>query len=259
MNQLSFDISLQLEDMLISPKARVAGAQRGFELPERNVLLTGAWERAAMHVEAVSPWLTGDVPISRFRERRTGFLPVPSGAFRPIPEEVLEARAAGKRLVYFGMGSLALAGTSRIARHLEEEVRMRDGVLLLDRPAGKLLSRDDAAAIDTSGVAHDELFKLVDAAIVAGGTGTISTALRAGTPLIVLPHWFDQFAWCHLLQQRGLAAPGTPPSGRWSRKIAAGLDWAFEGETKQRASDAAGVVTGEDGVAGGAEALLELV
>ncbi len=253
-NRLSFELSLLLEDTLISPKARAAGAERDVELPKRHALLAGAWERAALHLQAVSPWLTSEVPVSRFGEKRTGFLPVPPSAFKPLPEAVVAAKESGKRLVYFGMGSLSLSGSERVAKKLEQEVLRRDAVFLVDRtPAA------DSRAIATAGVDHAQLFELCDVVVIAGGAGTVSTALRASSPLIVLPHWFDQFTWLYLLQRRGLAAPDTPPSGRWSSAIARGLDWAFSAETEARASEAGRILRAEDGVSLGADAVLELL
>ena len=77
--------------------------------------------------------------------------------------------------------------------------------------------------------------------------------------MIILPHWFDQFAWQFLLTEEGLAAPGTPALGRWDKKIAAGLDWAVLPETKARLSEAAAIVRAEDSIASGAAALASVL
>ncbi len=91
LNKFSFDLSLQLESLLIAPSARKEAKRHGLQMPRQHGLLLGAWNRAALHLQAVSPWLCRSVPLSPFEEMRTGFLAVPGGAFQPIPDEVLAA------------------------------------------------------------------------------------------------------------------------------------------------------------------------
>jgi vancomycin aglycone glucosyltransferase len=258
LNKLSHDLSLQIEGLLVSPSARKEAKRHGIETPRRQGLLLAAWKRAALHVQAVSPWLCRSVPISPFEEVRTGFLGSPGGAFQPVPDEVLAAHDAGRRLVYFGVGSLASGDNRKLAQRLHKAVAERGGLLVTDRPVGDLLD-GDAEAVSAAGVGHDDLFPLMSAAVIVGGAGTMSTALRAGTPMIVLPHWFDQFAWQFLLTEEGLAAPDTPALGRWDKTIAAGLDWAVLPETKARLSEAAAIVKAEDSTAAGAAALASVL
>jgi len=258
LNKFSFDLSLQLESLLIAPSARRQAKRHGLQMPRQHGLLLGAWQRAALHLQAVSPWLCRSVPISPFQEVRTGFLGVPGGAFQPIPDEVLAAHESGRRLVYFGVGSLASGDNRKLAQRLHQAVVERGALLVTDRPVSDLLD-GDVEAVSAAGVGHDQLFPLVSAAVIVGGAGTMSTALRAGAPMIILPHWFDQFAWQFLLTEEGLAAPETPALGRWDKTIAAGLDWAVLPETKARLSEAAAIVRAEDSIASGAAALASVL
>jgi UDP:flavonoid glycosyltransferase YjiC (YdhE family) len=57
---------------------------------------------------------------------------------------------------------------------------------------------------------HASLFRRVSAVIHHGGAGTTTTAARAGTPQILVPHVLDQFHWAHRVERLGLGPPAIP-------------------------------------------------
>ncbi len=69
-------------------------------------------------------------------------------------------------------------------------------------------------------VDHSSLFQRVFAVVHHGGAGTTTTAARAGTPQILVPHVLDQFHWARRIQQRGLGPPALPRRKLTARELA---------------------------------------
>lgn len=55
---------------------------------------------------------------------------------------------------------------------------------------------------------HSKLFPRVAAVVHHGGAGTTSTAARAGTPQVIVPHNYDQFYWAHRVKELGIGFSG---------------------------------------------------
>jgi UDP-N-acetylglucosamine:LPS N-acetylglucosamine transferase len=53
---------------------------------------------------------------------------------------------------------------------------------------------------------HDELLPEVDAVVHHGGVGTVATCLRSGRPMVLMPHWLDQFHWASTCEKLGVAS-----------------------------------------------------
>lgn len=127
-----------------------------------------------------------------------------------LPPALEAFLAAGAPPVYVGLGSLGpaygapLAG---LAQRALDAAGLR-GVF----PAGM----SDAAEgrmgphFVAGHVAHDALFPRCAAVVHHGGAGTTDTALRAGTPQIVQPHFLDQFWYGAQLRRIGVAGEALP-------------------------------------------------
>ena len=170
------------------------------------------------------------------------------------PEPADELRAfldAGPAPVCLGFGTQLDPDPPATTAALVEAVRGAGARAVLLRPAEALAGvelGDDVVAVDR--VAHDWLFPRCAAVVHHGAAGTTATALRAGTPSVLVPHNADQFTWARRLAELR-AAP--PPIAR--RKLTAeALRPAIVGATasnriRERTEALAARIRAEDGVA----------
>jgi UDP:flavonoid glycosyltransferase YjiC (YdhE family) len=70
---------------------------------------------------------------------------------------------------------------------------------------------------------HGKLFPRCAAVIHHGGAGTTANAARAGVPQVLVPHFLDQFYWCHRVWKLGLSPPPIPRSLLHVEPLAAAL------------------------------------
>jgi len=80
---------------------------------------------------------------------------------------------------------------------------------------------DSADLLVTGYVPHDWLLPRLSTLIHHGGAGTTAKAVRAGTPSIIMPFFFDQFFWARRLQKLGIGPPPVRSSGQLTAAIAA--------------------------------------
>jgi vancomycin aglycone glucosyltransferase len=116
---------------------------------------------------------------------------------RPLPDSLERFFEAGEPPIDFGFGSMrARTQTSRTlieaARALGRRAIISQGWANLD----VIDAGTDCIAIGD--VSHGLLFLRVAAIVHHGGA---TTAARAGTPQVVVPHIYDQFYWANRLQQ----------------------------------------------------------
>jgi len=173
-------------------------------------------------------------------------------AVDPEPGDELRAFLdAGPAPVCLGFGTQLDPDPPATTAALVEAVRGAGARAVLLRPAEALAGvelGDDVVAVD--GVAHDWLFPRCAAVVHHGAAGTTATALRAGTPSVLVPHNADQFTWARRLAELR-AAP--PPIAR--RKLTAeALRPAIVGATasnriRERTETLAARIRAEDGVA----------
>lgn len=94
---------------------------------------------------------------------------------------------------------------------------------------------------------HDALFPHLAAVVHHGGAGTTGSALRAGVPSVVVPHFADQFYWGRRLAQLGVAAAPVPRPLLTARGLTARLGEVLGGGPAARAATLATRVAAEDG------------
>ena len=63
-----------------------------------------------------------------------------------------------------------------------------------------------------------------------GGAGTTTTAARAGTPQILVPHGVDQYYWAARAQAVGVAPPPLPRRGLDADRLAGALRAVLDNE-----------------------------
>lgn len=103
---------------------------------------------------------------------------------------------------------------------------------------------------------HDALFPRLAVVVHHGGSGTSGSALRAGVPSVVVPHFADQFYWGRRLAQLGVAPRPVPRPLLTAGALARRLEAALAPRMAERADRIGAVVAAEDGT-GQAVRLLE--
>jgi UDP:flavonoid glycosyltransferase YjiC (YdhE family) len=195
--------------------------------------------------------------------RLTGFL------FRDpptSPDDPDEARLAafldsGPPPLVFTLGSSAVAVAGAFyeqsltaARRLGMRAVLLVGNDPRNAPAAPL--GDDAIALE--GAPHHRLFPAAAAVVHHGGIGTLGQALRAGHPMLVVPHSHDQPDNAHRAARLGVARVLTPRRYR-AAAVEVALRALLEGAAEARAAAIAGIVRSEDGVRSACDAIEEAV
>ena len=110
-----------------------------------------------------------------------------------------------------------------------------------------LETSDQMLVVET--VSHEWLFPRVAAAVHHGGCGTVGAALRAGTPSVVVPYFFDQPLWACRLARLGVAGRPLPRRKLTADHLAAALTGVVnDAAMRDRARAVSWRVKSEDGV-----------
>jgi UDP:flavonoid glycosyltransferase YjiC (YdhE family) len=234
-----------VSELLATLHPRRARSKSG---PARRLALAGAFS-PHLNLVMTSRHLTEAQPDwpATFRVTGPWYLDAPAD-FAPDPA-LAAFLAEHDRPVVVSFGSMS--GTERgatselVARALE----------LAGRPAivqGSQLGLQIAEAagrLSIGHVPHDFLFARAGCVVHHGGVGTSAATVRAGVPSVVVPHYFDQYYWGAILEQRGVA---TKPLFRFEldpAKLAERIVFATsDPQIQRRARDLGAEVRREDGV-----------
>ncbi|PWN41827.1 hypothetical protein IE81DRAFT_314651 [Ceraceosorus guamensis] len=132
------------------------------------------------------------------------------------------AKAASRKLVYIGWGSIVVRDAQAMTRCVYEAVRQAGVCAILskgwsDRLSDRHLQPTEQMrpqpsspisedVFEVRSIPHDWLFPQIDAACHHGGAGTTGASLRAGIPTIVKPYFGDQFFWGAQLEALGVGS-----------------------------------------------------
>lgn len=172
----------------------------------------------------------------------------------PLPSEVTDFLASTRSntshsrspAVYVGFGSMPSADRTRVVSAvLQAQKRSKRPFLLFsahDEDHGRALPPE---ILSVGSLDHRSLFLQVSAVVHHGGAGTTATALRAGTPQVIVPHIVDQFFHGKRIHELGLG-PKPFAKGAFS---ADGLLYAIEqiDRHQSRARSVAQKLSGESG------------
>ena len=106
---------------------------------------------------------------------------------------------------------------------------------------------------------HSALFPRAAATIHQGGAGTLHQALRAGRPMLVVPHAHDQPDNAHRVERLGVSRTLPAPRYRASRVVDELRTLLEDDGYGRRAEEVATIVRREDGVAAACDALEALL
>ena len=159
--------------------------------------------------------------------------------------------------VVFTLGSSAVAAAGSFYEESLAAARRLGvrAVLLLgapeNRPDGPL--GDDAIAVEYA--PHDTLFPRATAVVHQGGIGTLGQALRAGRPMLVVPHSHDQPDNAHRAERLGVARTIRPGAYRVDRVVAELRRLLEDPVYRRRAGEVGRAVRAENGVANACDAI----
>ena len=180
----------------------------------------------------------------------------------PMPHELEEFLSAGAPPVVFTLGTSAVgAAGSFYEESVKAVARLGLRAVLLtggfeqNRPKGSV-SRD-VMVIDRA--PHQLLLPRASAVVHQAGAGTTGQALRAGRPMLVVPHGHDQPDNAFRVTNLGVARTASPGAYR-ERRVAHELGILLEHRSYQTcSSDIAAVVRGEGGADAAAAAIDSVV
>ena len=170
----------------------------------------GASPQLALH--AVSRLLLRPGPQWPSHHYVTGFLFLDEAW---LPNAELRAfLEAGDPPVFVSLGSTVCQDPQTVTELMVTAVRRAGRRAILQHGWSRLadsLVAEDVYIIDF--VPYGRLFPLTACIVHHGGAGTTASALRAGVPSVVAPHFHDQPIWAHLARSLGCAG-GVVPGDR---------------------------------------------
>ncbi|HMI61233.1 MAG TPA: glycosyltransferase [Puia sp.] len=193
----------------------------------------------------------------------TGFFYLPPSArekpsINEIPEGLEDWLAKGDKPVYIGFGSIPIPDKEKLLHTLQGILTQRRVVFgagwsILNGAGGSLPAHPNLFV--TKYVNHDWLLPRCSTAIIHGGIGTISAALRSGTPIIVVSILADQPVNGKMIEQKKLGYH--LPFKRLSpENLLQAINAAEDHLIKENCRATAAVIRSEDGL-GNAVNLIE--
>lgn len=204
LNRLSYRLMALGYAMIRKPVNRF---RKEIGLPQANVM-KACLRSDMLALTAVSQQLIRQPADWPPNAHVTGFFYLPRSArertaTNEIPQGLQDWLAKGDKPIYMGFGSIPIPDKARLLHTLqgmltERRVVFATGWSILDGlPTHPNL-------FVTKYVNHDWLLPRCSAAIIHGGIGTISAALRAGTPIIVVSILADQPINGKIIEQKKL-------------------------------------------------------
>jgi vancomycin aglycone glucosyltransferase len=214
------------------------------------------------HIYTDNPWLATDPTLSPWQEP-TGLDVVQTGAWimpdeRPLPAELVAFLDAGTPPVYVGFGSMPLHASADVAQAAIEAVRAQGRRAVVLRGWADLALIDDQDDCFVVGEVNQQaLFARVTAVVHHGGSGTTTTATRAGAPQVVVPQAGGQPYWAARVAELGIGAAHDGPAPTFEF-LPPALRTALTPETRARATTVAGTIR-TDGTTVAATLLLDAI
>jgi vancomycin aglycone glucosyltransferase len=189
------------------------------------------------------PWLASD-PVLWPWEKTEICDPVVTAAWiladpRPLPSDLVAFLEAGERPVYVGFGSMTVPTAKAAGQVALDAVRALGLRAVVGKGWAELALVDDRGDCFAVGdVNQQKLFPRMAAVVHHGGAGTTTTAVRAGSPQVVVPQIVDQPYWAGRVAALGIGAAHDGPSPTFE-SITAALKVALSEETRARAAGVA--------------------
>lgn len=159
-----------------------------------------------------------------------------------------------------GFGSMMHRDPAAITARLIEAARLT-GLRTVIQAGWSGLDQDTSlsSVMFAPFVPHSWLFPRASCVVLAGGAGTVAAALRAGAPMVFVPHWLGQHMWGALARERRFASASVPLKNLSVDALAQAIEAASSSPQIREASrEAARVIGAEDGPARACELIKAL-
>lgn len=204
--------------------------------------------RALPRVTSVSPALIGSRPADwKPNDFLMSYPSLEPQGPEELPAALLEFINNGKAPIHVGLGSFETEAEVALLARLMRSLR-RAGIraIISSGIAAHVPEELIGGHFICGPVPHTALFPLCAGVIHHGGAGTLDTALRAGTPQLILPDRLDQFWHAVRLRQIGVASAHIRKQST-EEEIADLLNTLVSPELKARATAWAPGLRGFDG------------
>ncbi|MEO7190456.1 MAG: glycosyltransferase [Vicinamibacterales bacterium] len=175
-----------------------------------------------------------------------------------LPANVVDFLASGDAPIVFTLGSSAVGAPGRFYEEsLDAVTRLRRrAVLLVGRRSTVGLQPTSSNVCMAEYAPHAPLFARAAAIVHHGGVGTTAQALRAGCPMLVVPHAHDQPDNAFRVSRLGVAA--TLPASRYTGRQAAASIAALLSDPRvlSRSAGIARELAAEDGPGAACQAIM---
>lgn len=202
------------------------------------------------HVTSVSPALLPARPADwRANDHLTPYPSLDLQGPDVLPPALLDFLGSGAPPVHVGLGSFESdAEREQMSRLMRAIRRLRLRAIVSTGLADRLPPALTEGHFVAGHVSHPALFPLCAGVIHHGGAGTLDTALRAGTPQLIVPDRLDQF-W-HGVRLREIGVAPAHITGRTTEdEMADLLTQLTSPEMKSRAQALAPALRARDGAA----------
>ena len=124
-----------------------------------------------------------------------------------------DARAAGRKIVYIGFGSVPFSDSKLLTEQIVCAVEKARVSCILSKGWSDHFTRHDPSTpevvlpstiLPIRAAPHDWLFTRIDAVVHHGGAGTTGASLRAGLPTVIKPFFGDQFFFATRVEDLGV-------------------------------------------------------
>jgi sterol 3beta-glucosyltransferase len=119
-------------------------------------------------------------------------------------QRLKEFMDAGAPPVYIGFGSWGVHDKTVVTDVLLEALRVTGQRGILHRNTVDGRSSFPANVYVDDNLPHDWLFPRVEAVVHHGGAGTTGAVASAGVPSVIVPAFFAQDVWGHIVRQKGI-------------------------------------------------------
>jgi UDP:flavonoid glycosyltransferase YjiC (YdhE family) len=163
--------------------------------------------------------------------------------------------------VYIGLGSPGTRRPEEMMRIFVEAVQWVEARALVALPPGQNPTVTFPACVrPIESIPHGWLFPRVAAVVHHGGAGTTGQGLRAGRPILILPHAVDQFFWGERVWRLGVGPRPLPQRALTVGALARALHQLLTDDAmREKAQHLGEQIQIDDGVSRAVEAVRALV
>lgn len=205
---------------------------------------------------AVSEKLLKPKGASNSRFQFTGYLRWQSREDPGLNEQLKEF-CGGEKVPIITFGSVSFDDAEDLMRRFLRKWPNGKKLVIQTGWAGLNILENRPEILVVGKVSHDQLFGFASMVIHHGGAGTTASALHAGTPQIVIPHFGDQFMWAR--EVRRLGSGIRIRRRKWPERLYAGVMF-LENSPKilKKAGEMSKILSTEDGPGNAVRALESL-